>query len=442
MVDQPLNFDPPRIYVLKDVWNNPRAARRAERVARACPDAETRTFTYAELPDIVVEEGWDHFGKMGTMQHIPPPIPILGLFEFDAQEAAHTAARMRAAYKGKGNFNFARAAGGDAFTFFTSSLNEIRPNPEHICRPQWRLHQGVGCPHRCAYCGLGGYIINHLNIEDYIDHLSQLLRHNSWQKTWLLDDVMDVLTLEPQIDILGPLMRFFQSTGDRYLILHTKSDRVEAMLNAGAPNNTIIAWSLSGPTQSRRLELETGTTETRIEAARQCQEIGITVRYKFKPIIPVPNWREEATYTIDRALSRTKPDNLSLTSLMWMQVEALKSCIPEDLLDPEFLHAAEEAKEDMRNIRVAPFPDNCREQIYRHHLSEIRIRDAHIPVTLCTESLDMWKRLSDDLGVTPGDYVCGCGAGATPNLQLLETSPWQDAQNPRNWDGMPVALNA
>ena len=53
----PLAFQPPRVYVLKQVWENPQAARRAERVAEACPGAETRTFTYAELPEIVVEEG-------------------------------------------------------------------------------------------------------------------------------------------------------------------------------------------------------------------------------------------------------------------------------------------------------------------------------------------------------------------------------------------------
>ncbi|MBT4500002.1 MAG: hypothetical protein HOC74_19895, partial [Gemmatimonadetes bacterium] len=50
-----LAFQPLRIYVLDGVWENPSAARRAERVAAACPSAEVRTFSYDDLPDIVVE---------------------------------------------------------------------------------------------------------------------------------------------------------------------------------------------------------------------------------------------------------------------------------------------------------------------------------------------------------------------------------------------------
>ena len=437
-LELPLDFQPPRVYVLEDVWENPQAARRAERVAAACPGAEVRPFTYGDLPDIVVEEGWDHFPRMGMQEEVPPPIPVLGLFRFDRDAVAQVAARMRAAYRGGGRFPFELAAGGGAFTFFCSALSELRPNPEHVCRPQWRLHQGRGCPHQCAYCGLGGCLISHVNTEEYIERLSELLRRNPWQKTWLYDDVMDVPTLEPQLDSLAPLMRFFVSTGDRYLIIHTKTDRAEGFLAADAPSNTIIAWSLSGPTQSRQLEPETGTTEGRIEAARRCQEAGISIRYKFKPIIPVPNWREEARYTVDQALSRTRPDNLSLTALMWMQVEDLKRCIPENLLDEDFLQAAEAAAEDMRGIRVAPFPHQVREEIYRHYFAAIRERNTEIPVTLCTESLQMWRSMGETLGVTPGNYVCGCGAGATPDRRVLESSPWRDAIAAVDEEGTPV----
>ncbi|HDS74745.1 MAG TPA: hypothetical protein ENN56_04310, partial [Firmicutes bacterium] len=242
------------MYVLDAVWKNPLAARRAERLAKAWPRVEVRTFSYADLPDIVVEEGWDHKAKMGTMAEIPVPIPILGLFRFDEEAVARDETRMREAYRGNGGFPFSLAAGGGAFVFFRSesrnfsckSASEIRPNPEHICRPQWRIHQGIGCSHQCAYCSLGDFIITHVNTEEYIERLGDLLAQNPWQKTWLYDDVMDVPTLEPELDTLAPLMRFFESTGDRYLIIHTKTDRVDALIDAGAPRNTIIAWSLSG----------------------------------------------------------------------------------------------------------------------------------------------------------------------------------------------------
>jgi len=87
-------FQPPRLYVLEDVWENPEAARRAERLIRSWPDVEVRTFSTPSLPDIVVEEGWDHFPRMGTLGTVPPPIPVLGLFRFDRDAVAADAARM------------------------------------------------------------------------------------------------------------------------------------------------------------------------------------------------------------------------------------------------------------------------------------------------------------------------------------------------------------
>jgi spore photoproduct lyase len=435
----PMLFQPPRVYVLEDVWENADAARRAERVCAGCPSADVRKFTYADLPDIVREEGWTGSPRMGTMDRVPPPIPILGLFRFDREAVRADARRMREACPEAPGFPLEVAAGGRSFIWFTSGKEELSPNQEHVCRPQWRIHLGRGCPHQCAYCGLGDYQISHVNTDSYIVHLARLLEQNPWQKTWLYDDVMDVLALEPQWDTLPPLMRFFESTGDRYLVIHTKSDRWQPLVEAGAPRNTIVAWSLSGPTQSRRIEPMAGTTEGRIEAARRCQEAGIQIRYKFKPIVPVRNWREEAAYTIDLALRRTRPDNLSLTSLMWMKVAELKACIPTGLLDPDFLSGAEAAEQEMKDTRVAPFPDDLREEVYRHHLRQIRARDPEMPVTICTESLDMWGRLADDLGVTPATYVCGCGAGATPGRRELETSPWADARAAKTWDGRDAA---
>jgi spore photoproduct lyase len=434
-------FQPARVYVLEDVWGNADAARRAERICAGCPTAEVRTFTYGNLPDIVRQEGWAHGARMGTMADVPPPIPVLGMFRFDREAVRRDAERMREACPEAPGFPWELAAGGRSFVWFTSGKEELTPNQEHVCRPQWRIHLGRGCPHQCRYCGLGDYQISHVNMEDYSVHLGRLLQQNPWQKTWLYDDVMDVMALEPQWDTLPPLMRFFEKTKDRYLIIHTKSDRWQPLVEAGAPRNTIIAWSLSGPTQSRQVEPMTGTTEGRVEAARRCQEAGIQIRYKFKPIVPVRNWREEATYAIDVALRRTKPDNLSLTSLMWMDVDSLKACIPAELLDPEFTAAAEAAVPEMGDTRVRPFPDDMREEIYRHYLREIRSRDPEIPVTICTESLDMWRRLGDDLGVTPSSYVCGCGAGATPGLRELDTSPWVDAQAARTWDGRLAGLD-
>ena len=92
----------------------------------------------------------------------------------------------------------------------------------------------------------------------------------------------------------------------------------------------------------------------------------------------------------------------------------------------------------LKDSRVGPFPHDFREKVYRHYLAAIRARDDDIPVTISTESLDMWRSLGKDLGFTPANYVCGCGAGATPNRRVLDTNPWHDVKAAVDWDGRPV----
>ncbi len=86
---------------------------------------------------------------------------------------------------------------------------------------------------------------------------------------------------------------------------------------------------------------------------------------------------------------------------------------------------------------MAPFPHQVREEIYRHYFAAIRERNTEIPVTLCTESLQMWRSMGETLRVTPHNYVCGCGAGATPDRRVLESSPWRDAIAAVDEEGTP-----
>ena len=174
---------------------------------------------------------------------------------------------------------------------------------------------------------------------------------------------------------------------------HEKRPDVDWLLDLAHNGNMIIVWSLSGPTQSRKFEPVAGTTEERIEAARKAQEAGYTIRYKFKPIIPVREWREDAAYTIAEALSRTRPDVISLCVFMWLSFEEMSKCLDLDALVPEYVAAARAAAEELENERTRPFPPEVREEVYRFHYEQIRRHDRDVPVSISTESAGMWRQL-------------------------------------------------
>jgi len=268
-----------------------------------------------------------------------------------------------------------------------------------------------------------------LNMTEYLQRLDRLMEATPWQLTYLVDDASDVLVYEPELNLFSAMVRFFGAKKDRYLVAHTKSANVDFLQSLPHRGKTIMCYSLSARTQSAQLEKKAGTTDERIAAARKCQAWGMPIRFKFKPIIPVRDWRDEAREMIRQVFDQTKPDNLSMTCLMWMGFEELASCMDLDLLDPKFVDAARQAAEaGWKEGRLRPFPHAVRREIYEFYHREIRAIDAEVPLTLSTESLDMWRDLGPLLGVRPHTYVCGCGPCAVPGMKRLGQNPWQIAR--------------
>lgn len=424
----PLN--PPAVYAHESVMANPTYRSRVERVVAALSEPrEIITYADADLPRLINEAGLVR-GRvvMGALDEVPDPILLFNTFRFDGPEADRR--RMDAlAEAGIDLVGHVRGAlaGTDAFHWFNANLPEDRHRNDKVCRPCWRIHMQNGCVHQCAYCGLGGLLVAMVNVEDYCRHLGELIRRHPWQTTYLLDDDGDPPGLEPELGCLGPLIEWFGTLDDRYLIVHTKTWNTEWLRDLDHRGNTIFVWSLSGDTQSRLIEPATGTTAQRVEAARIAQDAGYTVRYKFKPIIPVRSWREDAAEAVRLVFEHTRPDNISLCAFMWMDVEEMERRLPVDLLEPEFLDAARQQRDAMADTRAKPFPPEVRQEIYEVYLREIRRHDPDVPVCLSTENFGMWQAMGPALGTTATSYVCGCGPQSTPGLRTLDCHPFRVA---------------
>jgi hypothetical protein len=143
----------------------------------------------------------------------------------------------------------------------------------------------------------------------------------------------------------------------------------------------------------------------------------------------VKNWRREAADAVEMLFERTRPDVISLCCFMWMDVDDMKNRLAKviDHLDPDFLKLAEENRGKMDNPKTQPFPDEVRAEIYSHYLAEIRKHDPSIPVSLSTESWQMWKEFAPKLGMNATDYVCGCGPQSVPGATKLDCHPFKIA---------------
>jgi DNA repair photolyase len=428
-------IDPPAVYAHESTMAEPRFRERVERVCAALERPQTPVvYTDEQLPELIESGNWKAgLGAMGTKPEVRDPILVFNTFRFD-DDLAEAGKRFDEAKTGIGGHVREMLLGSGAFVWFPAGLKEDPRRKAKVCRACWRIHFQAGCLHRCAYCGLGGILATMVNVEEYLVHLDRLIERHPWQLTYLLEDDADIPCLEPELGCLGPIIEHFGTLDNRYLVIHTKTWNVDWMLPLKHSGNTIMVWSISTPGQSRLLEPKTGTCEERVEAARKCQEAGYVVRYKYKPIIPVRNWREEASQAIEMMMTQTKPDVISLCAFMWMDYAEMVRRLGADNLDPEMLAIAEASADELKGVITGPFPEAARATIYDHYIKEIRTYDKEVPISLSTESWEMWERFRKRLGASGSNYTCGCGPQAAPGLRKLPQSAWRGVV--RNDEGL------
>ena len=410
-------LSPDAVYITTDADQDPLSRRRIDAMLSTFDAGGVHVVTERELNDVVEERGWKASRNWGTIpeEELRDPDVVFAVSKFP--EEAERAERA-AAYPSLGFRDMLahqtliyRVDGEDAWRERTHGI---------VCQPAWQLHTIMGCPFRCAYCGLGGAIRIITNMEEYCERLTEWVKIAPEQRLYKWDNQSDVIFFEPEYDATRLLVDFFSRQPDRYLEIYAgKSDNVDFMLDYDHRRHTILQWSLSAQTQSTLIEPKTADMTARIEAAHRCQEAGYIVRYRFSPIVPVRNWREENRALIERIFERTRPDVVSLCSFGWMDVETARQCIDFELLDPEFVAAMEAAapfiKERGYTIGGArPIPHEPRYTMLKFLIDEIRRINPDQVIALCLETEEMWQALGPLVGQTSRNYVCNCGALCTP----------------------------
>jgi DNA repair photolyase len=281
-----------------------------------------------------------------------------------------------------------------------------------------------GCPHGCQYCGVGKsakMTVIGTNLEEYMEKVvGPTIEAHPGQKCFrLLGWTADIATFEPEYGAFESFLAKLAEYDDRYGYFHTAGNNVDWIAELPHRDRLIGVWSLTCATAARCVEPGSPSNEERVEAARKCQSWGLPVRFKFKPMIPVKNWREEYAHAIETIFRNTRPESLGFCILMWMNFERLAGMIDLDLLDPEYVEAARSQAGELRDIRTGPFPHELRAKAYRHLIREIREHDTDIPIYISTESREMWDELSDELGQNPKSFICGCNPIEAPGPCML-----------------------
>ena len=416
-------FHPQAFYATDWAWADPRCQRRMERIMSGFgkPITAVRIIDEDGLAELIAQKGWvDLWRRQGTVGYDGDPDIVFNAFRwFEGDEWASLRKRLPILQQGQGFANsMLRALYGHPTMSHFEDGNRKRHERDNCCWSLHDLHTGWGCFHKCKYCSRGRVTTIMLNVEEWLERVDQLLERNDWQRVIRFDTETDCLPLEPEYGVCVDLVEHFARKDDRYIILFSKSDNVDFLLDLDHRGHTIMLWTLSTDTVSRLVEVDTATTGERIEAARKCQAAGYPVRFKFKPIISIRGWREEATATLEMLFDNVVPDNLSMEMLFFRSVDELRSMIDPSLFEPEFIRMMEEheAAGGMQD-EYKVIPPDFRVEVYTHYASEVRRLSPDTPLSLCAESHAIWRRMTPLLGQNRDNFVCNCGPACTPGLR-------------------------
>jgi spore photoproduct lyase len=301
---------------------------------------------------------------------------------------------------------------GEEFAFSQRELND--PNRAFVCQGGWGIHSLDGCVHRCAYCP-EGYVVNvMLDLEEFADHVGAMLRRRPEQKVFRYDLYSDQPCFEPEYGASEILSDLFARTADQYLLFYTKSDNVDHLLTLPRRDHSIYYCTLATDTAACLFEPGAPGLDRRIEGLRRCQEAGFAVRVGFSPIIPVANWRAEATAMLERLLAKVRPETVRLWVLSLMAAAELEAALDVSALDAEIVAAMRRATMDAVGWWNGPFPRETRAEIYAHYIDEMRRVSPETPVSLCSEERAVWELLAGKLRMSPDRLFCCCGGTSVP----------------------------
>jgi len=404
---------PTALYMLHDVNDCPDGLARVSRIVSALGRSmdDVETVTADNIYDVARSlQSWTASDSADgvPMQHQRPLVFAKIVIEAPAEHAAILAKRPE-------------DIGEDVLKNLLGYISLVRDthSPESDAEKNmvcWNTQDfGVmhGCPHGCQYCGFGRagkFITVGVNIDEYMQKVVRptIEKHPGQRCFRMIGWSADIITFEPEYGVFEAFLKTLADYDDHYGYFHTASDNVDWIADLPHRDRLIGIWSLSPESMARELEPGSPSAVDRVIAAAKLAEWGVPARFKFKPMIPVRNWRQEYADLIEEIYKRTKPETIGFCVLMWMNFVDMKERMNLDVFDPEIVTVARRAAAEMRDVRTGPFPHHIRADIYRVLIGEVRKWDKDIPVFLSTESREMWDALKDDLGQNPRTFLCGC----------------------------------
>ncbi|MDO8741367.1 MAG: hypothetical protein Q7J54_07410 [Candidatus Woesearchaeota archaeon] len=271
-----------------------------------------------------------------------------------------------------------------------------------------------GCYFSCEYCYLQQtyrkimpFIKFNVNCNDLVAQIKQRMAKGE-KEVYDMGELQDSLAFDelyPLTKILVPLF----AKSDSKLLLLTKSDCIDNLLDLEHNGQTIVSWSINCDFVTDNLEHRTASLDQRIEAARKVQEKGYEVRFRFDPLLMFDGWQNKYAQMVEKVLSNVSPTRITLGSFRLERglFRHIRERFPRSILLDESKLAIITSKGQAKRVRFEDgkerYEPDIRAELYRFVIEEIKKRSDAV-IALCKESVSMWEQA----GLTLDKDNCKC----------------------------------
>jgi spore photoproduct lyase len=383
----------PAIYIVEDKIPVGPATDRRDRLLSKIKSDEIKVIKSQDLQNLIKNEGWYQKSRTGQRKGNPSII----LSGFDWNDKFNDLEEINNSDFQPGKVRVADFRDG-----------KVLKKAGIACNSGYELHVADGCLYACNYCHVGEALMVMLNLEEALPGIDRLLERRPEQKVVKCDNSTDILTLEPELGATKLLVEHFAGT-DKYLLLFSKSDNVDHLLDLDHNKRTITGFTFSTDYCAKKFEPGTPSLDERITAAKKCQAAGYHLRIRFSPIIPVRNWKEYNKEMIRKTFENLNPEVISIEMLCHMDFETMNKCLDTPNLDPNFLAN--------HKGRYELFSPDLRTEVYIFFSEEMRKQNSKVRRTLCLETPEVWNNVRNLNGNSRG-FLCYCRGDKSPLVNI------------------------
>ena len=278
----------------------------------------------------------------------------------------------------------------------------------NTCPNYWHFSCYGFCPYDCQYCYLAGTpgvkyspsVKIFLNLPEILNEISNLAAKSDRPVSFYLGKLQDGLALDPVTGYSRTMVPFFAEQKNARLIILTKSEEVDNLLDMDHRKHTYLSWSLNPKQLCSQFERNVPGIDQRISAMQKCAKAGYPLRAVIMPIIPISNWQGMYTDFLENLLKIVPLERITLGQICSFSAakHLMELKLGENNLISNLL--SQNRSKDGR----FRFPLDLRIETYRYLIKVIRSQRPDLQVGLCLEETEVFESLN----MTDAIGRCNC----------------------------------